>query len=184
MSMMSGGSRNLSKRELRQSKPDRAAFRSMSRNPITIILDGVHQAYNVGAIFRLCDAFLVERLIICGSPVRLHRRRLVQAAAGTQGWVPWEEASNAVAAVQRAKAAGYWIAAVELTTDSVHPRAMKARFPAALVLGAEKLGVSQEVLSMVDKTVTIPMRGMANSLNVATAAAIMLHELTLAFHSI
>ena len=184
MRMISDGSRSLTEPELRQSKPNRTEFLRLPRNPVTIILDGVHQAYNIGAIFRLCDAFLVERIIVCGFPIRLDQRRLVQAAAGTQGWVPWAEASDAVAAIQSLKAAGYWTAAVELTIDSVPPRAMNARFPATLVLGAERLGVSPEVLSMVDRTVAIPMRGMASSLNVATAAAIMLHELTLAYEGL
>jgi 23S rRNA (guanosine2251-2'-O)-methyltransferase len=52
--------------ELRQSKPDRATFTGRRRNPVTVVLDGVTGHYNLGAIFRLCDAFLVERLVICG----------------------------------------------------------------------------------------------------------------------
>ena len=55
------------------------------------MLDGVTQNYNIGAIFRLCDAFLVQELVICGAKVELHKRRLVQAAQGTQHWVPWGE---------------------------------------------------------------------------------------------
>jgi tRNA G18 (ribose-2'-O)-methylase SpoU len=55
--------------------------------------------------------------------------------------------------------------------------AMQPRYPAALVLGNERSGVSQEVLACADQAVAIPMLGMANSLNVATAGAIVLHEL-------
>ena len=55
--------------------------------------------------------------VFCGAPVMLRKRKLVQAAAGTQRWVPWEEASDAVAVVRAAKAAGHWIAAVELTAS-------------------------------------------------------------------
>lgn len=72
--------------ELRRSKPGRADFAAQARNPITVVLDGVTQNYNLGAIFRLCDAFVVDRLVICGVPVKLHKRKLVQAAAGTQHW--------------------------------------------------------------------------------------------------
>jgi hypothetical protein len=49
------------------------------RHPVTLILDGVRQNYNIGAIFRLCDGFLVERLMICDTPLSLHKRKLVQA---------------------------------------------------------------------------------------------------------
>jgi tRNA G18 (ribose-2'-O)-methylase SpoU len=61
--------RVLSKPELRQSKLSRTEFPAIARAPITVVLDGVSGNYNIGAIFRLCDAFLIERLVICGVPV-------------------------------------------------------------------------------------------------------------------
>jgi tRNA G18 (ribose-2'-O)-methylase SpoU len=168
----------LSTRELRDTKPDRANFPAMPRAPITVVLDGVTGNYNLGAIFRLCDAFLAERLIVCGAAsLSLRKRKLVQAAKGAERWVPWEVAADAAAAVYALKEAGYWIVAVELTAASVPVTAMRSRFPAAVVLGNEMRGVSPEVLACADQVVAIPMRGMANSLNVATAAAIVLHEL-------
>jgi tRNA G18 (ribose-2'-O)-methylase SpoU len=176
----------LSKPELRQSKPSRADFAVQARNPVIVVLDGVRGYYNIGAIFRLCDAFLVERLIICGEesqggphrvPPLLRRRKLVQAAMGTQRWVPWQDEPDAAAVARAAKAEGYWIAVVELTAESVSLSAMQPRYPAALVLGNERAGVSQEVLACADQAIAIPMLGMANSLNVATAGAIVLHEL-------
>jgi tRNA G18 (ribose-2'-O)-methylase SpoU len=178
------GDHVLTKPELRRAKPCRADFAVQARNPITVVLDGVRGFYNIGAIFRLCDAFLVERLIICGeasqdgpgSPL-LRKRKLVQAAMGTQRWVPWQEQPDAAVAVRAAKAAGHWIAAVELTAESVSLAAMQPRFPAVLVLGNERSGVSQDVLACADQAIAIPMLGMANSLNVATAGAIVLHEL-------
>ena len=170
----------LSKPELRRSKPGRAYFAAQARNPISVVLDGVTGNYNIGAMFRLCDAFLVERLVICGDTSRslLRKRKVVQAASGTQCWVPWSEAPAAVTVVQAAKAAGQWIAVVELTAESVTPAQMQPRFPAVLVLGNERSGVSPEVLAYADQDgARIPMLGMANSLNVATAAAIVFHEL-------
>jgi tRNA G18 (ribose-2'-O)-methylase SpoU len=163
--------------ELRRSKLNRSEFAKPVRNPIALILDGVRQNYNLGAIFRLCDGFSVERLVICGTPVALHKRKLVQAAAGTQHWVPWETAIDGAAAVRAAKAAGYWVAAVELTTASLPIEVMQPQFPAALLLGGESSGVSCEALAYADQAVAIPMLGMANSLNVATAAAIALYDL-------
>ena len=61
-------------------KPERSAFAVRQRNPVTVVLDGVAGNYNIGAIFRLCGAFLVERLVICGTVTTLRNRRLVQAA--------------------------------------------------------------------------------------------------------
>ena len=167
----------LTKPELRSVKASRTDFAGQPRNPIILILDGVRNGYNVGSIFRLCDAFLIERLVICGTPPVLRKRKLVAAAAGTQRWVPWKSADTAADAVQAAKAAGYWVAAIELTAFSVSVDAMRPKFPAALVLGGETRGVSSDALALADQAVAIPMMGMANSLNVATAAAIVLHEL-------
>ena len=96
---------------------------------------------------------------------------------GTQRWVPWQEEPDAAEVVRAAKAAGDWIVVVELTVESVGLTAMQPRYPAALVLGNERSGVSQDVLACADQAVAIPMLGMANSLNVATAGAIVLHEL-------
>jgi tRNA G18 (ribose-2'-O)-methylase SpoU len=96
---------------------------------------------------------------------------------GTQHGVPEQEEPNAATVVRDAKTAGYWIAMVELTAESVPVASMRPRFPAVLVLGNERSGVSQDVLACADQAVAIPMLGMANSLNVATAGAIVLHEL-------
>jgi tRNA G18 (ribose-2'-O)-methylase SpoU len=173
--------RILSKAELRQRKPDRDSFMALPRRPITVVLDGVRRNYNLGAIFRLCDAFLADRLVICGSKVDLRKRKLVQAAAGTQHWVPWEEANNAVEVLAAAKAAGAWIIVAERTTASHSPGTLTPAFPAYLVLGSEKHGVSQPVVDLADAVVNIPMDGMANSLNVASTAAILLHWLAAAY---
>lgn len=167
-----------SKAELRQSKPDRNAFSQVSRLPIMVVLDGVRQAYNIGAMFRLCDALLAERLVICGSDFQLRKRRLTQAAQGTQYWTPWSHEASAEQVVRDAKAAGYQIVAVELAAGSVPPEQLVAKFPVCLVLGGEHDGVSQEVLNLADAVVEIPMRGMANSINVSTAAAIVLYRIS------
>jgi tRNA G18 (ribose-2'-O)-methylase SpoU len=121
---------------------------------------------------------LVERLIIGGTAVELRKRKLVQAARGTQHWVPWEHAESSVAAVAAAKSAGSRIIAVEQTGAGVSPEDLTPVFPTCLVLGSEMAGVSQEIIDMADATVTIPMLGMANSINVATAAAIVLYRLS------
>jgi 23S rRNA (guanosine2251-2'-O)-methyltransferase len=167
--------------ELRRAKFGRGEFVARARNPITVVLDRVKGNYNLGAIFRLCDAFLVERLVICGVPVMLRKRKLVRAAAGTQRWVPWEQADDATEVVRAAKAAGRWVGVVELTEGGVRPETLQPRFPAVLVLGGEMSGVSTEVVACADEAVAIPMLVMANSLNVATAAAIVLFALTRRF---
>lgn len=176
---MTDSPRPLATAELRAAKPDRHLFPTLPRRPIRVVLDGVRQGYNQGSLLRLCDALLLERLVFCDAAVDLRGRKLVQAARGSQHWVPWEACATALAAASAARAEGYAVVAVELTADAVPPEALRPRFPACVVLGAERTGVSPEVVAMADAVVAIPVLGMANSLNVATAAAIVLHQLTL-----
>ena len=167
--------------ELRQQKPCRHAFRAQPRLPVEVVLDGVRQGYNVGALFRLCDAFLCERLVICGRDAGRGMRKLVQAAQGTHKWVPWDQADHAVEVVRAARARGWQVVAVEQTGSAVGLDQVRLRYPVCLVLGSERAGVSQAVLDLADVAVSIPMQGMANSLNVATAAAIVLHAMASGF---
>jgi tRNA G18 (ribose-2'-O)-methylase SpoU len=173
--------RPLTTAELRSGKGVRGEFLARPRRPITVVLDGVKQNYNLGAIFRLCDAFLVDRLLICGTKLELHKRKLVQAAQGTQHWVPCSEWPRAADAVAERKTLGAWVVVAEQTTASVRPEALAPLFPAVLVLGGESGGVSPEVVNAADAAVAIPMLGMANSLNVASTAAILLYWLSLRF---
>jgi tRNA G18 (ribose-2'-O)-methylase SpoU len=176
--LTAGAGRRLTADELRLWKPDRRQFTSLPREPITLVLDGVRRNYNIGAMFRLADAFLLERLVICGTRVSLHKRKLVQAARGTQHWVPWDEADDATRAVVAAKANGASVLVVQQTSTSLAPEQITPTFPAWLVLGSEDRGVSQEILDLADAAVAIPVLGIGNSLNVATAAAIVLYWLS------
>lgn len=107
-------------------------------------------------------------------------RKLAQAAQGMHHWVPWERRDSAVEAVLAACAEGCQLVAVEQTSGAVGLDRFLPRYPVCLVLGSERAGVSQAVLGLADAAVTIPMQGMANSLNVATAAAVVLHGLATA----
>lgn len=175
--MPSGAGQALTTSELRHSKADRHEFRARTRIPIQVVLDGVRQGYNVGALFRLCDAFLCVRLVICGRDGTRGTRKLVQAAQGTHKWVPWEQADSAVEVVRAARAAGHQVVAFEQTSGAADLSQFVPRYPVCLVLGSEQAGISQAVLDLANTAVVIPMRGMANSLNVATAAAIVLHTM-------
>lgn len=141
-----------------------------------MLLDGVYYLPNIGTIFRLCDAFRVERLYVCGIDLQPHKRKLVKAAAGTLPWVPWECSASASAVALESRAAGYSIASVELAPGSVSPSAMRSDAPLCLVLGAERKGVSPELLALSDQCIEIPTDGIGGSINLTTAAAIVLYE--------
>lgn len=157
-------------------RPDRQLFPTLPRRPIRVVLDGVTHLPNIGTIFRLCDAFRVERLYVCGFELQTHKRKLTKAATGTIAWVPWEARTSAVDIVRESRAAGYSIAVVELCDGSVPPEGLRSDAPVCLVLGAERHGISPAVLAIADQFIEIPSDGLGGSINLTTAAAIVLYE--------
>jgi len=158
------------------SRPDRHVFPTLPRRPIRVVLDAVTHLPNIGTIFRLCDAFRVERLYICGFELVLHKRKLTKAATGTLAWVPWEPRASAAEVVRESRAAGFSIAVVERIEGGVAPEALRSDAPICLVLGAERHGVSPAVLELADQRIEIPTDGLGGSINLTTAAAIVLYE--------
>ena len=173
--------RALTTRDLRQPKLTRAEFEKLERSQITVVLDGVSQNYNIGAILRLCDAFLVRMVYVCGQELNLRKRRLVQAARGTEHWVPINNQLSAVEAVKQAKAEGSIVIACEQTETAIAPHEVQFDVPICLVFGSEAVGVSQQVINLADIAVSIPLYGMANSINVASAVAILLYQIKVQF---
>jgi 23S rRNA (guanosine2251-2'-O)-methyltransferase len=179
--------------ELVARKPDPAAFARLRRSPIKVILDDVRSLANVGLIFRICDALRIERLYLCGitghpaEPSGDPRPRHVQDRAEREinktavmaiPFVPWEYQPTAIDLVQRLRTDGYQIVAVEQahhSTPFTQPGIYRP--PLALIFGHERAGVAPSALDSADLCVEIPVYGMANSLNVAMACAVVGYEI-------
>ena len=146
------------------------------RRPLHVVLDNLRSAYNVGSIFRTCDAGAVAHLHLCGMSAHPPHPKISKTALGAQDHVPWtyhERVTRAVAALQ---ADGVPVFAAEVTDDAVLYHEFVWPQPAALVFGNEVDGVSEKVRGRCDGTVRIPMHGHKNSINVATAAGILIYE--------
>jgi tRNA G18 (ribose-2'-O)-methylase SpoU/DNA-binding XRE family transcriptional regulator len=170
--------RSFSKEQLRARKPDRRVFRDLPRAPFSIVIDNLTSGFNVGSIFRTADAFLAERVYLCGTTPTPPRARITKTSMGTDRWVPWERSASARDVVDGLRERGTQIVAVELTDGSIPPDGADLRPPLALVLGDELAGVSAPVLEAADLAVAVPMLGMGNSMNVSAAFAIVAYELT------
>ena len=161
---------------------------------VTVVLENVRSLYNVGAVMRVCDGAGVRRVIACGitpfppqgatdprrGPVISRaERELRKTALAAYETVHVEHASDAVAAVERARNDGATIVAVEASAaaEPVWDSPSLDRRPLALLFGHETEGLSAEALALADATVSVPMLGGGKSLNVATAAAVVLYEL-------
>jgi 23S rRNA (guanosine2251-2'-O)-methyltransferase len=147
------------------------------RRKISVLLDGVHEPANLGTIFRLCDAFAIRHLIICGVELELHHPSFAHASGGAENFVHWSAANEPQSVITQARAEGAWILVAAVTEDMTLIGDLKARFPVLLVLGSESDGVCTAVLDACDAIVAVPTLGTCRSLGLASAAAIVLYSL-------
>ena len=145
--------------------------------PAEVLLDNVRSAFNVGSVFRLADAARAEEVITCGYTAHPPHHKLEQTALGTTGSVPWRACPDTLVELGRLKRAGVQLVAVETADRAVPYHQFDYRLPTALVFGNEALGLSQAVLGECDGITDIPVSGYKNSINVATAAAIVLYDI-------
>ena len=151
-------------------------FAQLARRPIHVVLDNLRSAFNVGSIFRLADAARVAEVIPCGYTAYPPHHKLEQTSLGTTDSVPWRRFDNTVAALADLKAKGIHIVGVETAGKASPYHRFEYSFPVALVLGNEALGVSEAALKLCDAVIEIPVFGYKNSINVATASAIVLYD--------
>lgn len=153
---------------------DRETFKQITKIPVTVVLDNVRSMHNVGAVFRTADAFIVERVILCGiTPVPPHRE-IHKAALGATETVEWIYVKDISEALQNLKDQGCTIVGLEQTTASVNIDSyiVKRGEKYALVLGNEVDGLSDDALALYDTFLEIPQLGTKHSLNVSVCAGI------------
>jgi 23S rRNA (guanosine2251-2'-O)-methyltransferase len=150
-------------------------FARLPRRPIHIVLDNLRSAFNVGSIFRLADAARAAEVIPCGYTACPPHHKLEQTSLGTTDSVPWRRFDDTPSALAELRQQGYQLVAVETARGASLYHRFDYHFPLTLVLGNEALGVSETALRMCDAVVEVPMFGYKNSVNVATAAGIVLY---------
>ncbi len=152
------------------------SWRRRAELRIGLILDGVQNPYNVGAVLRSAAAYGVDTIwAVPPTPGRDHAG-VAKTALGSDRFVAWDEVETGPEAVSRARAAGYVTVAVELTATATPLFDLDLTSPVCLVLGHEDRGVHRETLAVVDHTGFLPLVGKIGSLNVAHAATAALAE--------
>lgn len=154
-----------------------ARYAGLSCLPVTVLLDNVRSMYNVGSFFRTADAAAVERLCLCGITAHPPKRGLSKTALGAEETVPWEYAWDPLPVVERLRAEGHQLAAIETAPHAVDLFDWKPAFPVCVIFGHEVEGIRAELRQRCDLFVQIPMLGRKHSLNVATAGGVVLYEL-------
>ena len=153
-------------------------FKQAEKTPITVVLDNVRSALNVGSVFRTCDAFRIERIVLCGITATPPNNEIRKTAIGAEQSVEWTYAKDSVAAVNDLKAQGYTIIAVEQAAESVQIQDFSPTgiAKAALVFGNEVKGVDDGIMDICDICLEIPQFGTKHSLNVSVSAGIAIWE--------
>lgn len=154
-------------------------FRRSEKTPVVAVLENIRSAYNVGSVFRTSDAFLLEGIYLTGYTARPPHKEIRKTALGAEDTVAWEYFPNAIAAVEQLKKAGYKVFAVEQVKDSLSLEKINFNYTdkIAVVFGNEVTGVEQETILHCDGCIEIPQLGMKHSLNIATAAGVVLWEI-------
>ncbi|MDA9773084.1 RNA methyltransferase [Flavobacteriaceae bacterium] len=156
-----------------------SAFKKTTKTPIIVVLDNIRSLNNVGAVFRTSDAFLIEKIYLCGITATPPHREIHKTALGATESVDWEYKENTLALVNELKAQGVVVAAIEQVENSVmlDEFSLDATKKIAIVLGNEVKGVQQEVVSAADYCVEIPQKGTKHSLNISVSCGVVLWDL-------
>lgn len=154
-------------------------FKKAKKIPVIIVLDDVRSAYNVGAIFRTADAFLIEAIFLCGFTPFPPHREIQKTALGANETVAWKYFINIEDAVSELKNSGFKIVSIEQTEQSVSLDKFEPEKnqKLAVIFGNEVGGVSQKIIDASDVCVEIPQYGTKHSLNIAVCAGIVLWRL-------
>lgn len=157
-------------------RPSTEEFAAMEKIPIVVVLDNVRSMNNVGSFFRTCDAFAVERMVLCGITGTPPDREIHKTALGAENTVPWLHRSQTLEAVDELISEGYIPIAIEqvhgaVTLDKFRTVADKKY---ALIFGNEVSGVGQPVVDMCHCAIEIPQAGTKHSLNVSVSGGVVL----------
>lgn len=169
--------RKLNMSELNRKSVDE--FKQSDKLPVIAVLENIRSAYNIGSVFRTADAFLLEAVYITGYSAVPPHKEIKKTALGAEDTVSWQHFADAGLAITALKEAGYKVYAVEQVDDSISLEKFKSN-PSdkiAVIFGNEVTGVEQTTIELCDGTIEIPQLGMKHSLNIATAAGVVLWEL-------
>jgi|SRR6218665_1081315 len=154
-------------------------FKSSEKTPIIIILDDIRSLHNIGSVFRTADAFLVEKIYLCGITATPPNKEIHKTALGATETVDWEHQNNVVEVIEKLKNEDVSVYAIE----QVENAAMLDHFKAeanqkyALVFGNEVFGVNQSAIAACDGSIEIPQLGTKHSLNISVSAGIVVWDL-------
>lgn len=166
-------------RKLKNSELNRLGldeFKKTPKIPLVVILDNIRSLNNIGSVFRTCDAFVIEKIYLCGITATPPNKDIHKTALGATESVVWEYVKDCLSLIKKLQKEGFIVASIEQAEKSTMLQNFKVskenRY--AIVMGNEVMGVQQEVVSASDFCVEIPQFGTKHSLNISVSTGIVL----------
>ena len=154
-------------------------FKTSKKTPLIVVLDNIRSLNNIGSVFRTSDAFLIEKIYLCGITATPPNKDIHRTALGATESVAWEYAEDTLTLVQRLKKSNIKVLAIEQAENSTKLNVFQPieGETYAIVMGNEVKGVQQEVVNASDLCLEIPQLGTKHSLNISVTTGIVLWDL-------
>ena len=153
---------------------DISSFKKAEKTPLILVLDNIRSLNNIGSVFRTADAFLIEKIYLCGITATPPHKDINKTALGATESVTWEYVKDTMELVQRLKGENVQVISIEQAEEAtlLHTYNVHANTTYALVFGNEVKGVSQEVVTASDEVIEIPQFGTKHSLNISVSVGV------------
>ncbi len=154
-------------------------FKVVEKTPLIVVLDNIRSLNNIGSVFRTSDAFLIEKVYLCGICATPPNKDIHKTALGATESVAWEYVEDTLTLVEKLKAENVKVLAIEQAENSTKLNTFypKKNEKYAIVMGNEVKGVQQEVVSAADICLEIPQLGTKHSLNISVTTGVVLWDL-------
>jgi tRNA G18 (ribose-2'-O)-methylase SpoU len=154
-------------------------FKEARKTPLILVLDDVRSLHNIGSVFRTADAFLVEKIYLCGITATPPNKEIHKTALGATETVAWEYQKDVLTTLTTLQQQGVTVLAIEQVENAVFLQDFMPETGRkyALVFGNEVKGVSQEAVALADGCIEIPQLGTKHSLNISVSAGIVVWDI-------
>jgi 23S rRNA (guanosine2251-2'-O)-methyltransferase len=169
-------------RKLKNSELNRlsvADFKTSKKTPLIVVLDNIRSLNNIGSVFRICDAFLIEKIYLCGITAKPPHKDIHKTALGSTESVDWEYVEDTLVLIKKLKDSNIKIISVEQAENAtmLNDFTPQQHTTYAVVFGNEVKGVSQDVVSASDIVIEIPQYGTKHSLNISVSVGVVIWDL-------